>query len=65
MKLQNMLPSLNNPGALTPGILGAILGQKGQQGGQQQNQQQQNQQQQNQRQQNQRQQPDQPPQQPQ
>jgi hypothetical protein len=30
MKLQNMLPTSSNPGALTSGILGAILGSKGQ-----------------------------------
>jgi AsmA protein len=30
MKLQNMLPTSSNPGALTSGILGAILGNKGQ-----------------------------------
>jgi len=30
MKLQNMLPTSSNPGALTSGILGTILGNKGQ-----------------------------------
>lgn len=37
MKLHNLLPTTNNPGALTSGILGKILGNKGQgTGGQQQ-----------------------------
>jgi AsmA protein len=63
MKLQNMLPTSNNPGALTSGILGAIMGNGGQGqqnqgglggilgslGGQQQQQQQQNPQQQRQK----------------
>jgi hypothetical protein len=30
MKLQNLLPNSKNPGALTTGILGQILGKKGQ-----------------------------------
>ena len=29
MKLKNLLPTTNNPGALTSGILGQILGKKG------------------------------------
>lgn len=33
MKLQNLLPTADNPGQLTSGILGAVLGKKGQQGG--------------------------------
>ncbi len=39
MKLQNMLPTSANPGALSTGILGAIMGQKGGQQQQQQGQQ--------------------------
>ena len=33
MKLQNLLPSFNNPGNLTSGLLGAVLGGKGQKQG--------------------------------
>ncbi|HWR14250.1 MAG TPA: AsmA family protein [Terriglobales bacterium] len=36
MKLENLVPSFNNPSDLTTGILGAVLGKKGQQGTQQQ-----------------------------
>jgi hypothetical protein len=35
MKLKNMVPTLGNPAQMSSGILGAILGKKGQQGGQQ------------------------------